>query len=123
VKTATEAVAVPTAHSRKGHFVKVGENLYRYTASKTYYAVFRTHGKLRWKSLETADREIASRKLRDQLGKRTQVQPSQTQMTLLELVDLYEQSLEQYDLLTRKNRKYLVQTFKRTLGPRFGRPG
>ena len=55
-------------HGRKGKFVKVGENLYRYSTSKTYYAVFRRHGKLRWVSLKTADRELANRKLDDEMA-------------------------------------------------------
>ncbi len=38
-------------HRRSGEFVRVGENLYRYSTSKTYYAVYRKHGKLIWKSL------------------------------------------------------------------------
>jgi hypothetical protein len=33
-------------HQRKGAFRKVGENLYRYSTSATYYAVFRVQGKL-----------------------------------------------------------------------------
>ncbi len=49
-------------HQRKGEFRKVGENLYRYSTSGTYYAVFRVQGKLIWKSLETDDRELANRK-------------------------------------------------------------
>ena len=33
---------------RKGAFTKAGENLYRYSSNKTYYAVFRIKGKLVW---------------------------------------------------------------------------
>jgi hypothetical protein len=34
-----------TAHSRKGVFTKIGENLYRYTSSGVYYARYRNRGK------------------------------------------------------------------------------
>jgi hypothetical protein len=50
-------------HTRKGKFIKVGENLYRYSASKAYYSVFRRDGKLTWKSLRTNDRQLANRRL------------------------------------------------------------
>ena len=53
-------------HQRKGEFRKVGENLYRYSTSGTYYAVFRVRGKLIRKSLKTADRERAKRKLKEE---------------------------------------------------------
>ena|SRR6266404_6619216 len=44
---------------RAGEFCKVGENLYRYLSNKRYYAVFRSHGKLFWRSLRTSDRKLA----------------------------------------------------------------
>ena len=53
-------------HQRKGEFRKVGENLYRYSSNHRYYAVFRVNGKLFWKSLAPADRELANRKLKDE---------------------------------------------------------
>ena len=40
--------------------------LYRYSSSGTYYAVFRANSKLIWKSLKTADRELAKRKLKEE---------------------------------------------------------
>src|SRR5437867_11810577 len=46
---------------RKGEFRKVGENLYRYSSSGKYYAVFRVKRKRIWKSLGTADRERAKK--------------------------------------------------------------
>ena len=39
---------------RKRAFTKVGENLYRYSSNKAYYAGFRIKGKLVWKSLRTS---------------------------------------------------------------------
>ena len=58
-----------TTPRRAGQFRKVGENLYRYSSNEIYYAVFRVNGKLIWKSLETEDRELAKRKLKEELEK------------------------------------------------------
>src|SRR6266487_3219338 len=54
-------------HPRAGRFRKVGESLYTYSSNKIYYAVFRSLGKLIWKSLQTADRALANRKLKQEL--------------------------------------------------------
>lgn len=48
-----------------GPFDKVGECLYRYRPSGTYYARVKQRGKDIRQSLETCDRELAKRKLRD----------------------------------------------------------
>jgi len=74
-----------TAHKRGR---KVGQNLFRYSANKTYYAVFKVGGKKIWKSLETADRALADRKLAAELRKRGVVDPRQSRMTLAQLLVL-----------------------------------
>lgn len=65
----TRIIAGISMNSRNGRFVRVKDNLYRYTATKKYYAVYRRQGKLRFKSLKTADREIAERALRTEIQK------------------------------------------------------
>ncbi len=78
------------AHTRQGVFRKVGENLYRYSSNRRYYAVFRVNGKLFWKSLATADREMANRKLKDELEKQGKIDADAANMSLSTLLDLYE---------------------------------
>jgi hypothetical protein len=64
-----------TAHSRSGEFRKVGENLYRYSSSGIYYARFRQHGKEISRSLLTADRELAKRRLKEEMEKLGRIDP------------------------------------------------
>ena len=101
-------------HARKGEFHKVGENLYRYSSNDRYYAVFRVNGKLIWKSLKTSDRELAKRKLKEEQEKQGRVDPEATKLTLSELLDLYEKSLEQFDDKTQATRTCILNIFKRT---------
>ena len=102
------------SHSRKGRFVKVAENLYRYSASKSYYAVFRKNGRLIWRSLRTKDREIANRKLKDELGKVAKTDPQQRKMILAELLAMFEERLGQYDVRTRANKRSILGAFQTT---------
>ena len=103
-----------TAHAREGKFRKVGQDLYRYSANKNYYAVFRIGGKQIWRSLETADRELAERKLKAELEKRGRVDPRSGKMTVEELLKLYEKSLEGLAPHTQATRKSILKKFKAT---------
>ena len=96
-------------HQRKGAFRKVGENLYRYSTSGTYYAVFRVQGKLIWKSLKTDDRELANRKLKDEKEKKGRIDADAAKMTLSTLLDLYEKRLQQYDAKTIETRAWILK--------------
>ena len=109
-------------HRRNGVFRKVGENLYRYSSSGIYYAVFRANGKLNWKSLKTADRELAKRKLKGEQEKSGRIDPVAEKKTLAELLQDYETSLQQYDEKTVKTRKWILQTFKNTWANGFDTP-
>jgi len=105
-------MTVERAHQRKGEFRKVGENLYRYSSNDRYYAVFRVKGKLIWKSLKTSDREFAKRKLQEELEKQGRVEPDATNLTLSELLKLYEVSLSQFDQKTQATRRSILKKFK-----------
>src|SRR5881394_203867 len=105
---------VERAHQRKGEFHKVGENLYRYSSNDRYYAVFRVKGKLIWKSFKTSDREFAKRKLQEELEKQGRVEPDATNLTLSELLKLYEESLSQFDQKTQATRRSILKKFKET---------
>ncbi len=77
-----------------------------------YYAVFRVKGKLIWKSLKTSDREFAKRKLQEELEKQGRVEPDATNLTLSELLKLYEESLSQFDQKTQATRRSILKKFK-----------
>lgn len=102
------------AHARNGHFHKVGENLYRYSSNHRYYAVFRVKRKLIWKSLKTADRELAKRRLKEELEKFGRVDPNSADLSLKDLLKLYEQQLQKYDAKTIATRTSILNIFKRT---------
>ena len=103
-----------TAHKRLGEFRKVGQNLFRYSANRVYYAVFKVTGKKIWKSLETADRELAQRRLKEELGKRGMIEPRHAGMNLAELLSLYEASLVGFASRTQATRKSILRIFKDT---------
>ena len=47
-------------HYKLGKYARVADHLYRYSATKKYYAVFKCNGKTKWVSpLNTTDRELA----------------------------------------------------------------
>ena len=103
-----------TAHSRKGVFSKVGENLYRYTTSGVYYARYRNRGKEIQHSLDTTDREFAKRLLKEELAKINKVDPARGKMTLEELLRLYDEALGRYAPKTTATRRSILKIFKET---------
>ena len=56
-------------HYKLGAYHRVADHLYRYSATLKYYAVFKLHGKTKWVSLETTDRKLASRRVREEIEK------------------------------------------------------
>jgi hypothetical protein len=52
-------------HYRLGEYHRVADHLYRYSATKKYYAVFKSNGKTKWIPLNTADRQVAGRKVKE----------------------------------------------------------
>ena len=101
-------------HKRSGKFVRVSENLYRYSSNKVYYAVYRRGGKLLWRSLRTTDRELAKRKLQDEIASAGRMDPQQRDLTVESLLDLYEQQLGRFDAGTQVNRKSILKAFRAT---------
>ena len=102
------------AHSRSGKFRKVAEHLYRYSANKTYYAVFKQGGKRIWKSLETSDRELANRRLKEELGKRGKLDHKSGKMTLEQLLIEYEELIKGLATHTQETRNSILKVFKQT---------
>src|SRR6266478_5369215 len=79
-----------TRQNEIGTFQKVGECLYRYSTSGTYFARVRISSKQVVKrSLATTDRAIAKRKLAAFKDEQRQIDRSQGKLTLAELCDRY----------------------------------
>ena len=58
--------------------IRVADHLYRYSATKEYDAVFKCNGKTKWVLLNTTDREIASRKPKEEIVKYKRTDPRVT---------------------------------------------
>jgi site-specific recombinase XerD len=99
---------------RKGAFTKVGENLYRYSSNKVYYAVFRSKGKLVWKSLRTDDKDLAKRRLKEEIAKQERIDPNAARMTLEAALTLYEENILKYEDKTTRTRQSILKTFRNT---------
>jgi integrase len=70
-------------------FEKVGECLYRYTATGTYYARFESGGREIRRSLDTVDRALAKRRLADLQRSTARTVHGGGKLTLAELCDRY----------------------------------
>ena len=101
-------------HYKLGTFHRVADNLYSYSVTKKYYAVFKSHGKTRWVSLKTTDRELAGRRLKEQITTHRNTDPKAGTMTLTELFALYEQSIQGFAKKTQGTRKSILKTFRST---------
>src|ERR1700679_2732568 len=89
------------AHPQKGRFVKQSEQyLYRYSSSKTYFAIFRHNGKLIKRSLETLDKDLAKRRLADFQKSLSKIDLNQNKMRLGELIKMYLDSIQGLDKKT-----------------------
>jgi hypothetical protein len=82
------------APAKKGVFLKAATGHYRFSTSGVYFAHVRIHGKLFRKSLKTADREIAKRKLADFRRNQSRVDHKLGRSTLANLCDRYEQTIQ-----------------------------
>ncbi len=103
-----------TPHYKLGSYSRVADNLYRYSSTRKYYAVFKCGGKTKWVSLDTTDREIAARRLKDEIAKYRKTDPKTSQMTMDALLELYVQSLQGKAPHTQATRKSIVAAFRRT---------
>jgi hypothetical protein len=101
-------------HYKSGAFHRVAEHLYRYSTTKKYYAVFKSNGKTRWVALNTTDRELAGRRVKEEIEKRNKTDARATAMTLSELLALYVESNQGFAANTQATRKSIVKIFKNT---------
>jgi integrase len=107
-------MGMQTAHSRAGEFRKVGENMYRYSSNGVYYARFKNKGKLIHRSLNTTDRTLANRRLKEEISKVNKVDPKLAIIPLSELLRLYDEKLSQYAPKTMATRRSILKIFKAT---------
>jgi len=105
---------MPNAHSRTGQFRKVSQNLFRYSANKNYYAIYKVAGKKIWRSLETADRELAERRLKEELQKHGKVDQKDSKLSLSDLLKLYEASIQGLAEHTKATRRSILRVFTET---------
>ena len=105
---------VKNEHYKLGQYRRVADNLYRYSATKKYYAVFKANGKTKWISLDTTDRELAGRKLKEEIAKFKKTDPKASTMTLAALIALYEESIKGLAEHTQATRKSILKAFKET---------
>jgi integrase len=101
------------AGGKGSKFTHVGENLYRYR-NKVYYGIFNHQGRQIWRSLKTKDRETAERKLNQEIEKAGKVEAGKSEMTLQELLALFEEKLIQHDSGTGANIKSILKVFRAT---------
>ncbi len=101
-------------HYKLGRHVRVADHLYRYSTTKKYYAVFKCNGKTKWVPLNTTDRELAGRKLKEEIAKYKKTDPKAGTMTLEALLTLYEQSIQGLAEHTQETRRSILAAFKKT---------
>src|SRR5262249_12991072 len=105
---------VQQQHYKLGRYSRVADHLYRYSATKKYYAVFKCNGKTKWIPLNTTDRELAGRKLKEEVVKYKRTDPRVSTMSLEALLKLYEQSIQGLAEHTQETRKSILGAFKKT---------
>ncbi len=81
----------PVVHADTATYVKVANypGLYRHSRSGRYYACKKLHGVRRERSLETCDRKIAERRLKEWVGNLEKVDAEVEKTTLEELIERY----------------------------------
>ena len=100
------------AHEEASGFQKVGECLYRYSSNGVYYARFESGGKEIRRSLRTTDRASAQRALAWLKQEQAELDPAKGKLTLHELCDRYETSLQHQKPKTIERRALIIRRIK-----------
>ena len=77
----------PLKPSTRQQLEKVAPYLYRHSIRGTYHAIKRVSYKLKTRKLDTADRKIATARLRDWITEMSAVDPGNSDLTLAALVE------------------------------------
>ena len=101
-----------TAPAKRGDFEKVGECLYRYSSTGTYYAVLRHAGKLIRRSLQTDDRALAKRRLADFRQTLERIDPRAGRISVSELTDRFMETIGHLAEKTRRSKVTISNRIK-----------
>jgi len=82
--------------------------------TQKYYAVFKSNGKTKWIPLETTDRELAGRRVSEEVAKYKRTDPDAREIALDQLLTMYEQSIQGLANHTQETRKSILKVFKST---------
>lgn len=100
------------SQSERGAFKRVAPGLYRYSVTGVYFAHVRIGGKLFRESLGTDDRKLADRKLIDFRRDKSRVDVAAGRITLAELCERYEATLEHLSESTRTAKTGILQRLR-----------
>jgi integrase len=95
-------------------FEKVGECLYRNPSSGTYFARVKLRGKEIKQSLETNNLPVARRKLKDFKAKIDRTDPAAGRITLAELANKYEKTIQHFAPDTIANKARVLTRVRET---------
>ena len=98
--------------AKRGDFEKVGECLYRYSSTGTYYAVLRHLGKLIRRSLQTDDRALAKRRLADFRQTLERIDPGAGRITVAAIADRYTETIGHLAEKTRRSKVTITKRIK-----------
>src|SRR5437763_1398189 len=101
-----------TKPTRPGTLKRVGQGLYRYTASGVYFAHVRIGGKLFRESLKTKDRHDAEQKLADFRRQKQSLDTSLGKLTLAALCERYEATLGRLSPSSQKAKRGILARLK-----------
>ncbi len=96
-----------TDEDKQRAFEKVGECLYRYTPTGTYYARIKRPGKELRRSLGTTDRAVAKRKLADLHKEVDRTEAATGRVTLANLCERYMATVQNQRPKTLKRKRYI----------------
>jgi Site-specific recombinase XerD len=93
---------------------RVAPSLYKSESSGVYFAHVRSGSKLYRESLETDDRSLANRRLREFRRKISRIDPGLSKTTLAAMCDLYLETIEHHSKSTKKGRRGIIKRLKDT---------
>lgn len=95
----------------RGKFEKVGQCLYRFSSSGTYFALVRRDGKQQRHNLKTDDRKVADRELRILLSRLDAVSQRPQKLLVSELAARYLEIQKSRDKATQAARRSMIGKF------------
>jgi integrase len=110
----TPEIKSEQSSTKKGSFEKVGECLYRYTSNGIYYARVEKEGKEFRRSLKTADRALAKRRLADFQREIGRTLPGANRITVAQLCDKYLETQQHLEKSTREDKGRIIRRMKDT---------